>query len=54
MYEDLILERTTEDQYQLLDALDLYESFHYVRRETDWGKFSICMYLQVVPKVDDL
>ncbi len=37
--EDLVLERTTEDQYQLLDALDLYELFHYVRRETDWGKF---------------
>ena len=32
MYEDLVLERTTEDQYQLLDALDLYESFDYVRR----------------------
>jgi hypothetical protein len=39
MYENLILERTTEDQYQLLDALDLYESFNYVRRETEWGKF---------------
>jgi hypothetical protein len=39
MYEDLILERTMEDQYQLLDALDLHDSFHYVRRETDWGKF---------------
>jgi hypothetical protein len=39
MYEELIIERTTEDQYKLLDALDLYESFDYVRRETDWGKF---------------
>jgi len=25
MYEDLVLERTSEDQYQFLDALDLYE-----------------------------
>ncbi len=24
MYEDLILRRMTEDQYQILDALDLY------------------------------
>jgi hypothetical protein len=38
MYGDLILKRTTEDQYQLLEALDLYESFYYVRHETSWGK----------------
>ncbi len=39
MYEDLTLRQSTEDQYQLLDALDLYASFYYVRRETSRGKF---------------
>jgi hypothetical protein len=39
MYEDLVLRRTTEDQYELLDVLDLYDAFHHVRRETSWAKF---------------
>ncbi len=66
MYEDLILERTSEDQYQFLDALDLYESFHYVRRATEWGgkfplmcickwccKWTICEHTSLVRSVFD-
>jgi hypothetical protein len=66
MYEDLILERTTEDQYQFLDALDLYESFYYVRRALEWGgnvplgcickwccKWTICEHTALVRSVFD-
>ena len=32
-YYDLIIARTTEGQYKLEDALDLYESFYYIHRQ---------------------
>ena len=38
-YYDLIVKRKTEREYKLLDALDLYESFHYIQRQTTWGDF---------------
>jgi len=66
MYEDLIFERTTEGQYQFLDALDLYESFYYVRRAPEWGgnfplgcickwccKWTICEHTALVRSVFD-
>ena len=37
-YYDLTLKRKTEGGYDLLDALDLYESLYYIRRQT-WGDF---------------
>jgi hypothetical protein len=66
MYDDLIFERTTEGQYQFLDALDLYESFYYVRRAPEWGgnvplgcickwccKWTICEHTALVRSVFD-
>ncbi len=39
-YNDLIISRTTEGQYTLEDALDLYESFYYIHRQPKWWRFS--------------
>ena len=33
-YHDLVIHRKTEGEYDLLDALKLYESFHYIQRQT--------------------
>ena len=38
-YYDLVRKRRTEGEYGLLDALELYESFHLIQRQTTWGKF---------------
>jgi hypothetical protein len=38
-YCDLLVAQTTEGQYRLEDALDLYESFYYIHRQPTWGDF---------------
>ena len=40
-YYQLIVERKTEGEYDLLDALELYESFYYLHRQTTWGEFPV-------------
>ena len=38
-YFDLVRSRKAEGQYELLDALELYKSFHLIQRQTSWGDF---------------
>jgi hypothetical protein len=53
-YYDLIVARTTEGQYTLEDALDLYESFYYIHRQPTWGGFPSKLRVLGVLQVDDL
>ena len=48
-YFDLVHSRKTEGEMDLLDALDLYGSFHLIQRQTTWGDFPwgcICLRCQ--------
>jgi hypothetical protein len=38
-YYDLVVAQTTEGQYSLEDALDLYDSFYYIHQQQLWGDF---------------
>ena len=38
-YYQLIVQHRTDGEYDVLNALELYESFHYIHCQTTWVKF---------------
>ena len=51
-YHDLVRSRKTEGQLELLDALDLYESFHLITTSDLMGQLSVGMHMPSVPELD--
>jgi hypothetical protein len=40
-YNDLVVTRKVEDTYDFENALEVYKSFNWVKRQSTWGKYPL-------------